>query len=103
MNDLLSDTSKFVQLPTTTDIYKLALKEEDSINRFLLSLHNKGFIDKALYHKIKSTGSSIGVMYGLPKVHKTKLPLRPVLSAYNTPSYCLAKYLVSLLEPFTTS
>lgn len=101
MNDILSDNSKFVQLPNTTDIYKLALKEEDSINRFLLSLHNKKFINKALYYKIKSTGSSIGVMYGLPKVHKANLPLRPVLAAYNTPSYCLAKYLVTLLEPFT--
>ena len=40
-------------------------------------------------------------MYGLPKVHKVDVPLRPILSANNTPTYNLAKYLVSILTPFT--
>ena len=40
-------------------------------------------------------------MYGLPKVHKPDVPLRPILAAYNTPTYPLAKFLVPLLQPFT--
>ena len=29
-------------------------------------------------------GSSFGIMYGLPKVHKSRpVPLRPILAAYN--------------------
>ena len=42
-------------------------------------------------------------MYGLPKIHKEGTPLRPILSATNTSSYNISKYLVGLLEHLTTS
>ena len=51
------------------------------------------------YKKIKPRGSSFGVLYGLCKTHKKVLhkcpPFRPILSAVKTPSYNLAKFLVS--------
>ena len=37
-------------------------------------------------------------MYGLPKVHKENVPLRPILAAYNCPNYRVAKFLVPLLS-----
>ena len=43
----------------------------------------------------------MGVLYGLPKVHKDNYPIRPILSACNTPNYMLAKYLVPNLSPLT--
>ncbi|XP_066944595.1 uncharacterized protein [Macrobrachium rosenbergii] len=49
------------------------------------------------------SGSSYGIMYGLPKIHKDNIPLRPILSSINTPNYKLAKYLVPLLEPLTNN
>ena len=41
--------------------------------------------------------------YGLPKVHKRSVPLRPIIAAYNTASYKLAKFLVPILRPYTTN
>ena len=48
-----------------------------------------------------STGP--GIMYGSPKIHKPGTPLRPILAAYNTATYNLAKFLAQLLEPYTTN
>ena len=44
--------------------------------------------------------SAPGVLYGLPKVHKTNCPARPILSAYN---YKLAKFFVPILQPYTVN
>ncbi|XP_071051394.1 uncharacterized protein [Onthophagus taurus] len=40
-------------------------------------------------------------IYGLPKIHKPDVPLRPIVSAINSPTYKLAKYLAKILSPFT--
>ena len=42
-------------------------------------------------------------MYGQPKIHKPNIPLRPILSSINTPSYKLSKFLVPHLSPLTTN
>ena len=46
-------------------------------------------------------------MYGLCKVHKDIIenwpPLRPTLSAINTPNYKLAKFLVPILKFLTSN
>ncbi|XP_047504100.1 uncharacterized protein LOC125049061 [Pieris napi] len=38
-------------------------------------------------------------MYGLPKIHKHNNPLRPIVSHIDSPTYKLAKHLVSILSP----
>ena len=38
-------------------------------------------------------------LYGLPKIHKSTVPLRPIVSSVNSPTYNLAKYLVTSLQP----
>ena len=52
-------------------------------------------------------GSQPGRLYGLCKVHKDNVdespPFRPILSAINTPTYHLAKFLIPYLEPITTN
>ncbi|XP_020297813.1 uncharacterized protein LOC109862232 [Pseudomyrmex gracilis] len=40
-------------------------------------------------------------LYGLPKIHKSNIPLRPIVSAINSPTYDRARFLVSKLEPLT--
>ncbi|KAG8233126.1 hypothetical protein J437_LFUL012552, partial [Ladona fulva] len=39
-------------------------------------------------------------LYGLPKVLKEGVPLRPIVSAINSPTYHLAKFLSKLLAPY---
>ena len=38
-------------------------------------------------------------LYGLPKVHKNNVPLRPIVSQINSPTYDLARYVASVLQP----
>ena len=38
-------------------------------------------------------------LYGLPKVHKTGAPLRPIVSLIGSPTNALAKHLASILQP----
>ncbi|XP_046391554.1 uncharacterized protein LOC124159689 [Ischnura elegans] len=40
-------------------------------------------------------------LYGLPKVHKEGFPLRPIVSAIDSPTHNLARYLAKQLQPFS--
>ena len=44
-------------------------------------------------------GSRASVMYGLPKIHKSNCPLRPIISAEATYNQKLAESLVEILSP----
>ena len=66
-----------------------------------------GAISDKIYRDLYASGCGPGVLYGLPMVHEAKFhvnfPMRPILAAYSTPSYRLARYLVPLLTPFSLS
>ena len=96
MNNILSDTSKYKPLPNS-NILKHIFTIEDKLNRITRSLTSETFDHKNLF----TSGSSPRIMYGVPKTHKPDLPLRPVLSAINTPSYKLAKAFIPILNPIT--
>ena len=38
-------------------------------------------------------------LYGLPKIHKKEIPLRPIVSAIGSPTYNISKHLSHLLQP----
>ena len=101
MTTILSDTSKFTLLPSSTDQHQLTMKLEDAVNRFARKLLDNKTISPQQYDYIRTSSSNLGIMYGLPKIHKPETPLRPILSAINTHSYNIAKFLVPLLEPLT--
>ena len=61
-----------------------------------------GTISEPVYNKLFPSGSRPGILYGLPKVHKVGVPLRPILSSIGTHAYALAKFLVQLLRPFSS-
>ena len=64
--------------------------EQDRINEALGELLGSGEIDKELYDKMKSSGGQPARLYGLAKVHKDIIPLRPVLSMPGSPYYNIA-------------
>ena len=39
------------------------------------------------------------MIYGLPKIHKKEVPLRPIVSCIQSPSYDLSKYIASIISP----
>ena len=68
-----------------------------------------GSISLETYNNIKPVGSQPRRMYCLCKVHKEPKnsdlnhcpPFRPILSAINTASYNIAKFLIPIMEPHT--
>ena len=108
MNSILKDTSKFQELkiePGKELNYIVSLEKKlRDVYKLLL---NAGHINKSTYDKIAPTGSRPGILYGLCKVHKNSVngspPFRPILSAINTPTYKLAKFLVPILSSLTSN
>ena len=99
MMEILADTSKFRILKT--EIASHILKLEDKLNRILRGL--KGTIGEFVYSELYSSGSRPGYIYGLPKIHKPNIPLRPIISSIGTFNYNLAKFLVRILKPLTSN
>ena len=56
------------------------IKEEERVRDALKELKESEYIDDALLDKLKSMGSQPARLYGLAKVHKVNVPVRPVLS-----------------------
>ncbi|XP_069977499.1 uncharacterized protein [Penaeus vannamei] len=98
-NALSLDSSKFKLL--YVDLSSHLLKLEDKLNRLLRPI--KETINEATYNSILASGSRPGCLYGLPKVHKTGTPLRPIVSSINTFNYKLAKFLAKIIKPVTTN
>ena len=60
-------------------------------------LKSKCCLDDATSSQLKSSGSKPGILYGLPKVHKRDIPMRPILSTVGTHNYKLSRWLCSKL------
>ena len=58
----------------------IVLVVEERLNSRLKSLHVEGKISKESFEKARSTGAGHARLYGLAKVHKANVPLRPILS-----------------------
>ena len=104
--DILSDTSKFQKLDIKEGKdYNFIINQEKCICKTLFDLSKKGVLSEDDYARLSPCGSKPSVLYGLSKVHKTvidnKPKQRPILSAINTPTYKLSKFLVKILEPHT--
>ena len=59
------------------------------------------------FESIFPVGTTPGILYGNPKVHRiavnNTLKFRPILSAINTPTYLLVKYLNPILSLLTNN
>ena len=81
------------------------MNQEKSKDTIFKNLVDSNSISKEMRKSVKSVRTRPGTMYGLCKVHKQEVdgcpPFRPILSALQSPSYNLAKFLVPLLDPLT--
>ena len=97
---ILDDPTKFT--PLTEDAFTVISRAEDRLQRYLRILLADKVITKDTYKYLFPSGSSPGLLYGLPKTHKRgKLTFRPILCALGMFNYNLAKFFVPLLEPLT--
>ena len=60
-------------------------------------------LPKSIADSLIQKGSRLAHLYGLPKTHKEKLAMRPILSATGTYNYKLAKWLDEKLKPLSTN
>ena len=60
----------------------------------LNDLKSREIIDKKLYKFLHCNISVAPKFYGLPKIHKTDCPLRPITSFIGSPLYNLSKLLI---------
>ena len=99
MMTIINDTTKFKIL--NEDLLTILMKQEDKINRLLSKMKENKEISPEEYKELYVTGSQPGILYGLPKIHKPNVPLRPILSSIGTAGYALSKFFVPLLKPLT--
>ena len=58
---------------------------------------------KTIADSVIQKGSRLAHLYGLPKTHRKKLAMRPILSATGTYNYKLAKWLDEKLKPLSVN
>ena len=93
---MLQDTTTYVELkrdPTK--------KTERVENQFVSQLSEEDKISPTTTHRLKSSDAGSPRRYGLPKIHKTNIPLRPIVSFIGSPTYALSKELASILFKLT--
>ena len=74
------------------------LKEEQRVTDILSELHDNHKIDTEMFEKLRPTGSQPARLYGLAKVHKGDMPMRPVLSMPGSAYFNVAKQVASWLS-----
>ncbi|VDO51390.1 unnamed protein product [Schistosoma margrebowiei] len=96
MKQILDDQLRFKVNKSQKD---LTDSTEKRINGMLRELLKRKMIGNSTYNDLKPRGSRLPHMYGLPKVHKHDVPLRPILSMINSPYHKVARWLAEKLEP----
>ena len=81
IDTILADTSKFQLL--NEDPVKVTLRRENQAKSLLKKLNAENALSEKNYNELYPTGSRISILYGLPKIHKPNMPLRPILSSVN--------------------
>ena len=78
-------------------------KLKNKLVSLLKKMKAEGGISDQLYKKMYPTGAVAPKFYGLPKIHKRDIPLRPIVSSRGSINYELAKELSRILRPLVGS
>ena len=91
--DLLQESSykKIIDDPTA--------KQKSKLISILKNIKADGGLKDELYRRLYPTGAGSTKFYGLPKIHKPGIPLRPIISSIGTVTYNTAKELARILKP----
>ncbi len=63
-----------------------------------LDLCNAKKIDQETYSFVRPEGEKCPVLYGLPKLHKNGIPMRPITDYRHTPGHKLSIFLKRILK-----
>ena len=93
INGMLSDEKTYKRLDRDP-----VASVERKLNTLLLQLKKKGSISQDLYNRLRSSGGCTSLLYDLPKVHKSDVPLRPIVSFVSSPSHHFSKHMAKILS-----
>ena len=82
---------------------QLTIKLDNKLNNQLSKLKASNRIDYSFYNAVYSSGSKIGSLFSLPKVHKYHCLIRPILSAYSSHNFQLGKALIPYISYLVTN
>ncbi|XP_045476342.1 uncharacterized protein LOC123682003 [Harmonia axyridis] len=92
MNQLLQDSSVYKQLRKDhTNEFQCRN------NKIVKQLKDKDFIDASMARKLTTYKAIPPRKYGLPKVHKADIPLRPIVSTIGSASVELSQFMTQIL------
>ena len=74
-------------------------KYKNKLINMLKSIKAEGGISEAVYKRLYPTGAGSPKFYGLPKIHKEGVPLRPIVSSIGAVTYYTSKELSRILKP----
>ena len=74
-------------------------KHKNKLISLLKSIKAEGGINESTYKRLYPTGTATPKYYGLPKVYKKDIPLRPIVSSIGPVTYETAKVLSRILKP----
>ena len=94
--------AKATQLLSDTNTYPLMKKDPTSkfvttLVKKLQDLKEKHSISDLQYKQMYPTSTVIPRFYGLPKIHKKGVPLRPIVALRGSFTYTVAKHLYKIL------
>ncbi|XP_046397683.1 uncharacterized protein LOC124164403 [Ischnura elegans] len=90
---------KMKELLTNNSYKRIPRDPTDSISRKTIKLIKEAGIPLETARHLRAEAPVPPRIYGLPKIHKEGVPLRPIVSAISSPTYNLAKYLTGILAP----
>ena len=105
VHTLLSDENTYTKI--TDKRRNPTSRVEKDLNKLLSdiksssSTHDQNVkqMDPKTHQRLHSTVAIPASFYGLPKIHKPGIPLRPITSCINAPTYNVSRHLVSILSP----
>ncbi|UYV80866.1 hypothetical protein LAZ67_19002032 [Cordylochernes scorpioides] len=94
MMDVLTDESTFVPIDEDAK-----LRTYQDFRKALLEQKRLSQINSEEFKLFTSRITTDAYIYGLPKIHKPNVPLRPIVACHRSPSAPLARYLSNFFSP----
>ena len=76
-----------------------AKKQKNKLISILKNIKAEGELNEETYRRLYPTAGVPSKFYGLPKIHKPGIPLRPIVSSIGAATYNTAKELAKILKP----
>ena len=98
--DYIKKSEELIHQPTYKELSSdPTTKHKSRLISLLKTIKSEGGIDNITYRRLYPTGAGSPKCYGLSKIHKSGVPLRPIISSRGTATYDTAKELAKILKP----